>query len=106
MKGRPIQNIIGMRFARLVVLCDTGKRIDGTVVWRCQCDCGSTTDVRASYLKRGQTKSCGCLRMEYVASAASAYDWIANALGITRAEVIAAEQSALTKLRAAMVAWN
>jgi hypothetical protein len=30
--------------------------------WFCQCECGKTTIVRASYLCNGHTKSCGCER--------------------------------------------
>jgi hypothetical protein len=30
----------------------------------CRCDCGETADVRLTHLRTGQTKSCGCLRME------------------------------------------
>ena len=53
----------GDRYGRLFVINrqpspDSGSR------WLCQCDCGNTTIVRASTLKNGTTKSCGCLRKE------------------------------------------
>ena len=31
-------------------------------MWHCKCDCGNETDVRASDLKMGKIKSCGCLK--------------------------------------------
>lgn len=34
--------------------------------WRCVCDCGNETQVVISDLKRGKTKSCGCLNREIV----------------------------------------
>ena len=30
--------------------------------WKCDCRCGSQTIVRESDLKRGHTRSCGCMR--------------------------------------------
>lgn len=34
------------------------------VVWRCVCSCGVHTDVKASHLNLGKTKSCGCKKGE------------------------------------------
>lgn len=31
--------------------------------WLCECDCGTKVNVPAYNLKRGNTKSCGCLRL-------------------------------------------
>lgn len=31
-------------------------------LWLCECECGSLTQVFANNLKRGSTKSCGCLK--------------------------------------------
>lgn len=33
----------------------------GSVVWRCQCDCGNMVEVSARRLTRGKVRSCGCL---------------------------------------------
>lgn len=35
---------------------------NGVIMWHCKCDCGNETFVRASNLKSGAVKSCGCLR--------------------------------------------
>lgn len=55
------RDITQMRFGRLIALNPTQKRLDGSIVWKCLCDCGNTAFVQGRRLVRGQTKSCGCL---------------------------------------------
>lgn len=58
-------DLTGMRFGKLTVVEDSGKRTkNGTVVWKCVCDCGNTAFVSANNLKsKGHpTISCGCER--------------------------------------------
>lgn len=50
----------GQRFGKLVAEQHIGSR-NGRALWRCKCDCGNTVDVFSSYLKTGDTKSCGCI---------------------------------------------
>jgi hypothetical protein len=53
----------GTRFGRLVVVERSGTRVSGNVSYICLCDCGQTTaPIPGSWLKSGETKSCGCLR--------------------------------------------
>jgi len=54
-------DLTGQVFGRLTVLAPTEKRSNSFVVWRCQCECGNITEVSASNLRNGNTKSCGCL---------------------------------------------
>lgn len=55
----------GKRFGRLVVMQQTERRdYRGGVCWLCKCDCGNETVVSGIYLRRGITKSCGCLSVE------------------------------------------
>ncbi len=55
--------LIGLRFGRLVVLDDSGKRTsNGAVIWDCKCDCGNVTNAKGYDLKSGHKSSCGCLR--------------------------------------------
>lgn len=35
------RNLIGERFGRLTVIEKTDKRKNGSIVWKCQCDCGN-----------------------------------------------------------------
>lgn len=53
----------GNRYGRLYVvkLAYIGKP---EAVWHCVCDCGETTFVRGTDLRRGATRSCGCLFLE------------------------------------------
>jgi len=56
-------DMTGRRYGRLVVI----KRHEITVcgaTWECKCDCGNTTIVIGKSLRRGLTKSCGCLHRE------------------------------------------
>lgn len=50
----------GKRFGRLVVL-EFYKKENKNNIWKCQCDCGNISFVRASNLLSNGTKSCGCL---------------------------------------------
>ena len=36
---------------------------DGNSYWICDCDCGNRKTISANLLKRGNTKSCGCLKV-------------------------------------------
>ena len=55
----------GNVYGRLTVLGDDGTRTKTSkVLWRCRCDCGNEVHILGSNLKRGATKSCGCLNSE------------------------------------------
>ena len=60
-----IIDLTGRRFGKLVAL-DFFRKKEGSkqysvIVWKCICDCGGTTNVRAGHLIRGAIKSCRCL---------------------------------------------
>lgn len=56
-------DLTGKRFGRLIVLERAATKKHKTY-WRCRCDCGNETSVLADSLRRGSTKSCGCLNRE------------------------------------------
>jgi len=56
-------NITGQRFGRLVALEREGYG-EGHVRWRCRCDCGRQIIAVGKNLRRGVSKSCGCLRFD------------------------------------------
>lgn len=56
----------GKRFGRLVVL--RREYVDSRRAWwLCKCDCGASHAVEGTQLRRGNTRSCGCLRAEIAA---------------------------------------
>lgn len=61
---REVENIIGKRFGRLVVIENLGIKKHGSAIHRCLCDCGNVKEVPNSYLKSNHTTSCGCLVKE------------------------------------------
>lgn len=63
-----MNNLVGRRFGRLVVIEDSGtKRSKGGHtyrMWRCKCDCGNYKELSTGNLTSGNTKSCGCLKAD------------------------------------------
>jgi hypothetical protein len=57
-------DLIGQVFGRLTVVSEKGKGKSGNIIWECTCCCGNTSLSQGGDLKRGNTKSCGCLRKE------------------------------------------
>lgn len=63
-KGKLSMNdFTGMKVGRLQVIERNGSR-NNMAVWKCKCDCGNIVNVMGRDLKRGHTKSCGCLHKE------------------------------------------
>ena len=56
-----LKDLTGQRFGRLVVIGREGSTAQGTATWRCLCDCGNECVVEGAKLRKGNTKSCGCL---------------------------------------------
>lgn len=61
-KGK--RNMAGMKFGRLTVLKEVGKDNQGCITWLCRCECGIDVNIGGPSLRKGHTKSCGCLREE------------------------------------------
>ena len=57
-------DIVGQRFGKLTAIEYVSKdnRKDQKPKWKCKCDCGNEVNVSCADLKRGHSKSCGCLR--------------------------------------------
>jgi hypothetical protein len=60
-----IKDITGQRFGRLIAEKIAGRDKQGAINWQCRCDCGVSTTVNGRQLRRGNTRSCGCLQIEW-----------------------------------------
>jgi len=80
----------GQRFGRLTVVRCEGALSARTpeAAWLCRCDCGGATIATGSNLRRGKTRSCGCLKRDVITG------WHA-----TRRAAIAADPAARLRLR-------
>jgi len=61
--GPKLNDLIGKRFGRLVVL-KLHKITKDYSFYKCKCDCGKTKIFRRDALLSGTTNSCGCFRRE------------------------------------------
>lgn len=55
---------VGERFGRLTVLEESGRSKDGGLLVRARCECGTEKVFHYNNLRRGASRSCGCLRRE------------------------------------------
>jgi HNH endonuclease len=62
------RDMTGLRFGRLLVVKRAENTKSGNTRWQCRCDCGVETVIRAGGLRRGVTRSCGCLSREVTAA--------------------------------------
>ncbi len=63
--GNHVNKLSGLKFGRLYVIKDSGKRTNkGGILWECLCDCGNSCLKVSHSIKSGMVKSCGCLQKE------------------------------------------
>ncbi len=56
--------MVGNCYGRLVVLSRNGSDKHQKTRWLCKCDCGKEITVTGVYLRKGDTRSCGCLKKD------------------------------------------
>ena len=59
-------NLTGEVFGRLEVISFAGHSSSGCRQWKCKCVCGNIVVVIAKNLRKGNTKSCGCFKLDRV----------------------------------------
>lgn len=57
-------DITGERYGKLVAIKYSHTNKAKKAVWECKCDCGNVHYVTAKDLRSGNTKSCGCTKVE------------------------------------------
>jgi hypothetical protein len=57
------KDMTGQKFSRLSIV-ECLERGSVAIKWRCVCDCGNETIVAGQSLRRGKSRSCGCLAKE------------------------------------------
>jgi len=57
-------DLTGMTYGRLTVVGYSHTNKSGKTFWKCKCECGKETVTSSDKLRRGVTRSCGCLRKE------------------------------------------
>lgn len=57
-------DLTGQKFGRLTVVERHPENKKTNAQWHCICDCGNVVIVASQHLRRGESKSCGCLHDE------------------------------------------
>ena len=58
------KDLTGQKFGRLIVIKFVGTDHNQKSLWLCKCQCGKEKIFGGSNLRNGNSKSCGCLRIE------------------------------------------
>jgi hypothetical protein len=56
-----VRDLTGLTSGMLTAVERAGSDKHGDAMWRCRCSCGNESTVKGGSLRRGETKSCGCL---------------------------------------------
>lgn len=59
---RKIEDLVGKVYGKLTVVSEAERLPGKRACWICRCECGNTVTVDTYNLKRGRTKSCGCIK--------------------------------------------
>lgn len=88
--GRPLINLVGKKFGKLVVTKRSKDNKWGQVTWMCGCSCGGTRIVLGNKLKDGTIKDCGCVNRRHRSLSVYSKDELGHKYGhltvISRAE--------------------
>jgi hypothetical protein len=69
MGGRVLIPLVGKTFGRLTVVSEMPNNGPKKHMWLCRCECGTEKAIDGEGLRRGRTKSCGCVTERGRASA-------------------------------------
>ena len=61
--GKPLKDMTGETYGKLTVRSRAERKGGYTgAFWNCECECGNTIVASGNDLRRGHTKSCGCMK--------------------------------------------
>jgi len=83
MRGRLV-DLTKQIFGRLTVIKQEGFDKYRNALWLCECTCGTEKIIRGDSLRKGNTKSCGCLRDEITSDRVKLIPGLANMRRIFR----------------------
>lgn len=67
-----LEDLTGQKFGRLTVIKRAQSQVlkngNKQTMWLCKCECGKEIIARASRLKEGRIKSCGCFKKQHCAT--------------------------------------
>lgn len=63
--GQQAIDMTGQRYGLLTVIGRAERPGSKRAWWSCRCDCGRETVTMGKYLRRGDTRSCGCVQRHY-----------------------------------------
>jgi len=61
-----MNDIVGKTFHDLTIIKKTKEKSHNNYLWLCRCKCGNLTKVKKWNVTSGNTKSCGCMKLENV----------------------------------------
>jgi hypothetical protein len=64
MISKMVKQEVGNKYGRLTVLSFSHLDKHKKAFWVCKCDCGTEKAISGASLRKGETKSCGCLAKE------------------------------------------
>jgi hypothetical protein len=60
------KNLKNKVFGKLTIIERVGSNKHGKALWRCKCSCGNIVTIDSNSLISGNTKSCGCMKLDLV----------------------------------------
>ena len=67
--AKAVEDLKGKKFGNWTVLVLIGRKPGSHRLWSCKCDCGTVKECSEYNLRKGTSKSCGCLRVAKVKKA-------------------------------------